>query len=149
MKRMYQRDKQKIVPIRIKSWFIIEKVLKNTPNRWWCFLNWLFGPSEPRNTRHVATCVQSADLGPGAGKEAVSEYNGHEGQWGDVTNGQNDRIQPNPFRHSSQNSTFTFIFNLSVMVSTLRNNIAGKDSWYLQTFRGFALIETLVWLAAW
>ena len=69
-----------------------------------------------------------AKLGPGAGRDAVSEYNGHEGHWKDVTNGQNDRIQPNPFRHSSQNSTFTFIFNLSVMVSTLRNNIAGKDS---------------------
>ena len=47
-----------------------------------------------------------------------------------------------------QNSAFTLIFNLSVMVSTVRNNIAGKDSQYLQTFRGFALIETLVWLAA-
>ena len=75
-----------------------------------------------------------AELGPGAGREAVSEYNGHEGHWKDVTNGQNDRIQPNPFRHSvsSESNFYSYPLNQSVTVSTLRNNIAGKHSRYLR-----------------
>lgn len=73
-----------------------------------------------------------AKLGPGAGRDAVSEYNGHEGHWRDVTNGQNDRIQPNPFRHSQLSESNFYPLNQSVTVSTLRNNTPGKHSGYLR-----------------
>ena len=49
-----------------------------------------------------------ADLGLALTREAVSEYNGHEEHWKDVTNGQNDTM---PVTLSViQNLEFNFYF---------------------------------------